>query len=94
MSNSIFPIQGTRIPYGGEDKDKIDLPKTEIPMWLAAIAHKEYDRQCGTGQLLKRMKERGGFDRVELLMLLRKVDVFSKKEIGEICNELKEFSEL
>lgn len=41
-----------------------------IPWWLAEVAYREYARRYGTRQSLKRLAERGGFGREELLDLL------------------------
>ena len=51
---------------------KYDEPQTEIPLWLAEIAYEYYAERFGTSQSLKRLGERGGFGRDELLMLLRR----------------------
>lgn len=54
-----FPIQG----------DSMN-PPTSIPWWLAEVAYAEYARRYGTGQSLKKLAQRAGFGRRELLWLL------------------------
>lgn len=65
MPDKTFPIQT-------EIKGRLRLPATQIPWWLAEIAYEQYVQEFGDSQSLKRLAERGGFGRKELLMLLRK----------------------
>jgi hypothetical protein len=66
-----FPIQG-----GGSHRRTADfglvIESCTIPWWLAEIAYEHYAKLFGTSQSLKRLAERGGFGRDELLILLRK----------------------
>ena len=64
--NRPFPIQRTF----SIDK-QCYLPVSTIPWWLAEIAYREYQRRWKNNQTLERLSERGGFDRDELLELLR-----------------------
>ena len=57
-----FPIQGVGLVIEG----------CTIPWWLAEIAYEHYAKLFGNSQSLKRLAERGGFGRDELLILLRK----------------------
>jgi len=43
-----------------------------VPWWLAEEAYNFYTQQYGSSQTLKRIAERGGFGKREILMLLRK----------------------
>lgn len=60
-NNRPFPIQG----------DSEGDP-CSIPWWLAEEAYKTYCEWYGNRQSLERIAQRGGFGRIELLMLLRK----------------------
>ncbi len=62
-----FPIQSE-----SDCKNRIEYPSCSIPWWLAEEAYKEYSKRFGTSQSLKRLAERGGFGRTELLVFLRK----------------------
>jgi len=66
MANETFPIQGEWDRKGKWGRQ----PACEIPMWLAEEAYKVYARRYRTQQTLKRLGERGGFGRQELLDLL------------------------
>ena len=68
-----FPIQQEMATVEGK---KVWLPESQIPWWLAEIAYKEYQKQCGNDQTLERLAERHGFGRQELLKLLRKEKVY------------------
>lgn len=59
-----FPIQADRV-------DRRSLAACSVPQWLAALAYKEYARVHGKSQTLRRLGERGGFGRAELVALLR-----------------------
>lgn len=77
--NEGFPIQAEGI---GSNRAQ----QTFIPWWLAEVAYKEYTRRYGNRQTLKRLKERGGFGRAELLDLLgyQQTDRTEVKDI-KIC---------
>ncbi len=62
-----FPIQAEH-----DSKNRIEYPSCTIPWWLAEEAYKEYSKRYGTSQSLKRLAERGGFGRIELLKFIRK----------------------
>ena len=47
-------------------------PDCSIPWWLAEVAYVYYVEECGEGQSLERMAERGGFGRSELIAFLRR----------------------
>lgn len=49
-------------------------PKTFIPWWLAELAYEDY-RAGGSDQSLKRIAERGGFGRQELVNHLRRANI-------------------
>ncbi len=57
-----FPIQG-------ETVNGMIYPACTVPEWLAKLAHDEYARQHT--QSFKRIAERGGFGRAELVALIR-----------------------
>jgi hypothetical protein len=61
-----FPILGG----SGWDYTKEHYPRSYIPWWLAEEAYKSYSKKYGTDQSLKRLAERGGFGREELITLL------------------------
>jgi hypothetical protein len=63
-----FPIQGNW-------KIQNQFSSCTIPWWLAEIAYEHYVKLFGTSQSLKKLAERGGFGRDELLMLLRKEEL-------------------
>ncbi len=69
-----FPIQS----------DGRDAEASTIPWWLAEIAYKQYVKQFGSQQSLKRLAERGGFGREELVMLLAGKEFF-KDELVCMC---------
>ena len=41
-----------------------------IPEWLAKMVYKAYTNKYGTQQSYERMRERGGFGKAEVIMLL------------------------
>ena len=59
-----FPIQREHAGYGKKEE-------STIPWWLAEIAYEWYAEKYGTQQSLKRLAERGGFGRRELISLIR-----------------------
>jgi len=66
-----FPIQGEglrRKPYPYRPQ------RSMIPWWLAEVAYKGYSSAHGTRQSLKRLAERGGFGRAELVFYLGPMD--------------------
>lgn len=66
-----FPIQAES-PRRNEAGEMQYQERCTIPWWLAEEAYKHYSKMFGTRQSLERMAERGGFGRVELLVLLRR----------------------
>ena len=58
--NEPFPIQG----------DGLHAPESSIPGWLAERAYAKYVKRYGSRQSMKRLAERGGFGRDELIDLL------------------------
>jgi hypothetical protein len=72
--NRPFPIQGGTY-RDKETKDYLRPIKHYqlciIPWWLAEEAYEHYSKLYGSSQSLERLAERGGFDREELLWLLR-----------------------
>jgi len=66
-----FPIQA-EMSHRNNEGIFIYPKKSSIPWWLAEEAYSFYSSKYGTGQSLERLAERGGFGRIELLMLIRK----------------------
>jgi hypothetical protein len=75
-----FPIQRDRkLALNGESTNDLGLfgEASAIPWWLAEIAYDHYRRRFPTSaqaQSLKRLAQRGGFGRYELIRLLRRGD--------------------
>ena len=69
--NRPFPIQGgTNWNKKKTDRPVIYYSPCTVPWWLAEEIYKVYSAKFGTDQSLKRLEERGGFSRKELIWLL------------------------
>ena len=66
----LFPIQASK-PYRDATGKMIYTKSSKIPWWLAEEAYRYYVKCFGNSQSLKRLAERGGFGREELLSFLR-----------------------
>ncbi len=67
-----FPIQSDyKNPPSGKGP-AIVQNRSHVPWWLAEIAYEEYKANFGDSQSLERIAERGGFEREELIALIRK----------------------
>lgn len=62
----MFPIQGEHF-----NDERVRRPAGQVPWGIAELAYKQYVKDCGKGQSLERLAERGGFGWSELIRLLR-----------------------
>jgi len=80
--NRPFPIMESSPKRDKNGRMRYERPCT-VPWWLAEIAYKHYRHLYGGDQSLKRIAERGGFGRIELVTLLKR-GKFDKQSI-EAC---------
>ncbi len=62
----MFPIQGEHF-----NDERVNRPAGQVPWGVAELAYKVYVKECGSGQSLERLAERGGFGWTELVNLLQ-----------------------